>query len=103
MKYSLALSLFLFSATALAECPRSLPDAAPAVPDGATASAETMLSAQTATRQYVENIEGYLECWEPMLTSVSHNGLVNRAMSAADAYNRELQRFRQRADLALRD
>ena len=103
MKYSLALSLFLLSATAVAECPRSLPDAAPALPDGASASAETMLSAQTATQAYVVAIESYLECWEPLLSSVSHNGLVVRATNAADAYNRELQGFRQRSDLALRD
>lgn len=102
MKRFIVLTLFLASVGAHAECPRSLPTERPDIPDGKTATADSMLQAQKSTASYVHNIEDYLSCWQPMLTNSNHNRLVNKAMAAATAYNRELKRFRQREELAAR-
>lgn len=102
MKPLLALSLLLLALGARAECPRSYPDQAPAVVDGSTATADAMLRARDATQDYVQDIESFLQCWAALLTTHSHNRLVDRAMEAAEAYNSQLRQFRQREELAAR-
>lgn len=102
MKPMIALTLILLAGTATAECPRSLPETLPTVPDGTSASAEAMHEAQSATKKYVSTIESYLQCWEPLIPNTYHNLLVDRAEEAAQAYNSELGRYRQRGKLASR-
>ena len=61
------------------------------VPNPQSASIDEMLDAQTATRQYVEGIETYLECRSLVISTEVHNLLVNRAERAAQGYNQALQ------------
>jgi len=102
MKPMITLALVLLAGNAVAECPRALPENPPAIPNGNSASAEAMYEAQTATHDYVSTIESYLQCWDPLITAPNYNRLVDRATAAAEAYNTELTRYRQRAELASR-
>jgi len=96
------LSVFMLAGPVYAECPSKLPTQVPAVPDGSAADADSMLSAQAATGAYVRTIEAYLDCWAPLLSAPTHNRLVDLAEKAAESYNTELLRFRQREDIASR-
>jgi hypothetical protein len=99
MKQAIALTALLFSFNAAAGCPSAVPAKAPTIPDGAAATAQSMYVAMTAVRSYVQTIEAYLDCRDLALRTHSHNKLVNRASAVADAYNRELLRFRQREEV----
>ena len=92
----------LSASAAQAECPRRIPKVLPDVPDGSMATEDAMRDAQVRTAAFVRNIEDYLVCWEPLLSDASHNRLVEKAQDAAEAYNTELLRFRQRDDIAAR-
>jgi len=85
------------TAPAGAECPQSMPAEKPVIPNGASASEETMLSAQAAVQAYLAEGDAFLACREvhPML----HNRLRSKLVRVADAYNRELDTYLERADL----
>jgi len=102
MKRFFALALLLPALGAHAECPRTYQKAPPAIPDGAAADATAMLRAQEATQRYVRDIEAILACRAPLLSAHGHNWLVGQAEAAADAYNAQLHRFRERQELAAR-
>ena len=92
--FSAALAL---AAQAQADCPRTMPAAQPAIPDGASASEATMLSAQEAVNSYLADGDAFLACRDlhPML----HNRLRARLVQTATAYNRELDTYLERSEL----
>ncbi len=85
------------SAQANAECPQTMPAAQPAIPDGASASEEAMLTAQQAVNAYIAEGDAFLACRDlhPML----HNRLRSKLVKVANAYNRELGTYLDRAEL----
>ena len=95
----LATPLLLASLNAAAICPASLPQQAPAVPDGAVTGEAGMLAAQTAAQAYVHAIERYLDCREPLLGTEHHDLLVGEAERAAQAYNTQLHRYLERREM----
>ncbi len=101
MKTTIAATTLLFSLTAAAgeHCPTAIPQEMPALPDGSVASEEAMHEAETAYREYVSTIERYLECRAILLTDMSHNRLLDKAIWAAASYNRELRRYVERQGL----
>lgn len=100
MKHLFALSTLLVALNASAECPSSIPTEMPAIPDGPAATEEAMRDARVATQAYVSTIEGYLRCRDRQLSAGSYNALVDRAIAAADAYNRELRIYKRDGMLA---
>lgn len=103
MKRLVALSTLLFALNASADCPSRIPTEMPAIPDGPTATAEAMLDARVAFQSYVSTIEAYLRCRDQELADSSYNELVDRAMAAADAYNRELKIYQRRDGMLARN
>jgi len=99
MKQAIALTAVLFTFNAAAGCPSAVPAKAPAIPDGATATQQSMYDAMTAVQSYVQAIEAYLDCRDLTFSDRSHNKVVDRASASAKAYNSELLRFRQREDV----
>ncbi len=101
MKSTIALATLLFSlsATAGEQCPSSLPDHLPALPDGSVATEEAMFEAQAAYQDYVTTIERYLECYSLLISDATHNMLLDRAVFAAARYNDELKAYRAHQDL----
>ena len=106
MKYTITITsllfcmMLLFSMTALAtECPESIPQAMPAMPDGATATEAGMFEAQQDMRAYVNDIVSFVECRAPVLRDSVHNMLVDQAEAGAGSYNRELRRYLERQAL----
>lgn len=99
MKQFIALGALLLHLNTAAACPSEVPSSAPDIPDGAVASEQSMYTAMETVQTYVHTIEVYLECQEALLTSRYHNELVDRVSDSADAYNRELLRFRQRDEV----
>ncbi len=85
------------AAQAQAECPQTMPEIQPAIPDGANATESTMLSAQAAVNGYVAQGDAFLACRDlhPML----HNRLRAKLIQVATAYNRELDSYLDRAEL----
>ncbi len=98
MKQIITFAALLFALNAAADCPPALPSNAPAIPDGAAATEPAMYAAMGAVRSYVQTIEAYLDCRDLTISDRRYNKLVDRASAAADAYNRELLRFRQREE-----
>lgn len=94
MKQLIALGTLLFTLNAAASCP-AVPTSTPEIPDGAAASEQAMREAMAAVRTYVRSIEAHLDCRDITLSDRNHDELVDQAIAAADAYNRELQRFQQ--------
>jgi hypothetical protein len=99
MKHFIALSTLLFALNASAECPSSVPTEMPAIPAGPAANEETMRGAGVAVRAYVAHIEEHLNCRDKELTDRSYNELVDRAIAAADAYNRELRLYQRQGEV----
>jgi hypothetical protein len=97
-----ALLLALLNRHATAACPPLPTGPAPAVPDGDTATAETMMAAQEAVTAYVIAIEDFLDCRSGRrFPYVMHDDLVTRAEMASDRYNTELRKFRVREEEAV--
>lgn len=94
MKQLIALGTLLFTLNAAADCPAA-PTSTPEIPDGAVASEQAMREAMAAVTTYVRSIEARLDCRDITLSDRNHDELVDQAIAAADAYNRELQRFEQ--------
>lgn len=90
----LSIPALLLALQANAACEPPPVSAMPAVPDGDTATAETMFAAQEQVETYVATIETYLDCRGYRLSVMVHDGLVLRARKIADDYNRELRKFR---------
>ncbi|MHA7815994.1 MAG: hypothetical protein ACX93N_05925 [Pseudohaliea sp.] len=90
-------ALLALTAQVRAECPRTMPATQPAIPDGASASENTMLSAQAAVNAYIAKGDAFLACRDlhPML----HNRLRSKLVQVATAYNRELDTFLDRSEL----
>ena len=99
MKHLIALSTLLFALNASAECPSSVPTKMPRIPAGPAANEETMRGAGVAVQAYVANIEAHLNCRDMELTDRSYNELVDRAIAAADAYNRELRLYQRQGEV----
>ena len=85
------------AAQAQAECPQTMPETQPAIPDGANASENAMRSAQSAVNSYIATGDAFLACRDlhPML----HNRLRAKLVEVATAYNRELDTYLERSDL----
>ncbi len=98
MKHLLAIPALLFASHTFAECPATLPQSQPVIPDGATVSHEVMYEAQEAVREYVETIEQYLEC-RAGVHPLQNARYVYLAETVADAYNAELNEFRARDNM----
>jgi peptidyl-prolyl cis-trans isomerase A (cyclophilin A) len=89
----------------IAHCP--LP-ARPEIPDGRTVDLETMVEAQTAVRQYMDESDAYIDCLsmvidEQDLTDAQevaavgeHNETVERMERLAEEFNRQVRAFRAR-------
>ena len=99
MKHLIALSTLLLALHASAECPSDIPADMPVVPSGPAATGEAMREARVATLAYVKTVEAYLRCRNVLLPDIAYNQLVDRATTAADAYNRELRIYRQRTEV----
>lgn len=99
MKQAIALTALLFSFNAAAGCPFAVPAQAPAIPDQEAATEQSMHDAMTAIQAYVQTIEAYLDCRDLAFSDRIHNKMVDKASASADAYNRELLRFRQRDEV----
>ena len=96
MKYSIALLTLTFALNASAGCPLLAPSEMPAIPDGNSASADTMRSAMTQVQEYVGTIEHLLECRGVMLSSAYYEELLTSAEAASGAFNEQLALYRQR-------
>jgi hypothetical protein len=85
------------AAQARAECPQAMPALQPAIPDGASANEDAMLSAQAAVNAYIAEGDAFLACRDlhPML----HNRLRSKLVEVATAYNRALNSYRDRSKL----
>jgi hypothetical protein len=84
----------------------------PVMPDGATASQDTMLSSQAALKTYIDDGNEYLGCLEEVeggwgedytetqkaVVNFLYNSMVESLQSSADAFNTQLQIFRARSD-----
>jgi hypothetical protein len=79
-----------------AACVAPLPSEAPVVPEGSTANAAEMHTAQQAVNAYVVAIEQFLDCRGARLPGGVYNGLVMRAEEAADDYNVALTTYMAR-------
>jgi hypothetical protein len=95
MKRFLAVPALFLAASAMAECPASLPDSRPAIPDGEQASRVEMYRAQGAVNAYVDRIESFLDCRVGLHPLQQSRGIY-LAEAAADAYNTEQAKFRAR-------
>ncbi|WP_146003616.1 hypothetical protein [Kineobactrum sediminis] len=100
MRTLLALPALLLAANTWASCPKALPENAPVIPDGTTATYDQVYDAQEAVREYVTEIETYLECREGLgLHLMLHNRAVHLAQTAAKDFNASLSTFRQRKNM----
>lgn len=85
----------IVSARAFSACPK--PQAAPPLPDGATASREDMLVARNALRIYDAAVREYATCLEKNGGSeVVQNAAVNDLQVFATKFNAELRAFKKR-------
>ncbi|MEP7313007.1 MAG: hypothetical protein ABI859_10520 [Pseudomonadota bacterium] len=85
----------LTSARAFAAC--ADPQAAPPLPNGATASREDMLSAHKAFKAYDSAVREYATCLEKTGGNPSvQNEAVVRLQTVADKFNAELRAFKKR-------
>ncbi|MBN7795676.1 hypothetical protein [Parahaliea mediterranea] len=98
MKHLLAVPALVFAANAMAQCPASMPESTPVVPNGQEASHEEMYHAQVAVKDYVDAIETYLDC-RSELHPLQHSRSVYLAETMADSYNAELAKFRARENM----
>lgn len=99
MKKLLALPVLLLATNSWASCPASMPQEAPAIPNGQTASIEEMHAAQEAVSDYVAGVEAYLGCRSATLHPLMHNRVVYLAETAAESWNTALHSFRQRENM----
>jgi hypothetical protein len=102
---SLIIGAGLFAAPAFAGC--EIPSMV-SVPDGATATRDQLLEAQTRVKTYMEEMELYLACINEeieasgddateefkMMMFSRHDAAVTEMQTLADAYNEQLQAFR---------
>lgn len=63
LKTSLVLSTILLAGTAYADCPNNL-GANPTIPDGATATAEQMLTVQSDVKKFLAGTQELMACLE---------------------------------------
>jgi hypothetical protein len=99
MKKLLTLPALFLATNAWASCPAPMPQAAPAIPNGQTASIEEMHATQEAVNQYVTGVEAYLNCRSASLHPLMHNRAVYLAETTAEAWNSTLQTFRARENM----
>lgn len=106
-RLSLSLCLCLCTAMAAAECTR---DAAPAIPDGNTATLEDMQAGQQAIKAYVASANAYLECLDNEAAAVGeddtdeakaarladYNATVDEQTSVAENFNKAVKAFKAR-------
>ena len=79
-----------------AACVAPPPSEVPVVPEGSTANAAEMHTAQQEVNAYVAAIEQFLDCRGARLPSGVYNGLVMRAEGAAEDYNAALRTYMSR-------
>lgn len=89
----------------VAHCPSG---AAPALPDGGSATLDEMQAAQAAIRQFITVSEAYIDCVSDVIDAGSlddlqevaavslHNETVTQMEQAAEAFNAELRKYRAR-------
>jgi hypothetical protein len=101
MKYLIAVIAVIattFALKASARCPFTAPDTMPSIPDGASASTASMQDAMVEVRAYVRTSEKFLDCRGSMLSSSHYSEVFDNAALAANAFNTQLARFRERND-----
>ncbi len=98
----------LLSGTALAQSACGRPDSV-IIPDGASASLDEMIEAQSGVREYLAAMEEYLECMNEVIDSADeetppetvnawindYNTGVGEMESAAERFNEERVAFQQ--------
>ena len=103
----LSLCLCLGAATAAAECTR---EAAPAIPDGSTATLEDMQAAQQSMKAYIASGNAYMSCLEQegvaageadteeakAMRVANHNATVDEQTAVAEAFNQAVKAFKAR-------
>lgn len=99
MKKLIALPALLLAANTWASCPAPMPQEAPAIPNGQTASIEEMHTTQEAVSHYVAGVEAYLNCRAASLHPLAHNRAVHLAETTADSWNNALHTFRARENM----
>jgi len=79
------------------------------IPDGATATTEDMINAQTRVKQYMEEMEAYLECLDQEEATVvekqtpeaktlhvqSHNTAVDAMETVAAEFNEQIRAYKK--------
>ncbi|MDO8860510.1 hypothetical protein Q6D67_02265 [Haliea sp. E1-2-M8] len=99
MRKLLALPALFLAAHTWASCPAPMPQEAPDIPNGQTASMEEMHAAREAVSEYVTGVEAYLNCRSASLHPLVHNRAVYLAETTADSWNNALHTFRQRDNM----
>ena len=109
-KYLLAAILLapLMSPTAFAECSK---EAAPTIPDGASASEDEMKAGQQAVKAYIASSNAYLECLDAEGKAAdpeevqelkdarvsNYNTAVDEQTAVADRFNAAVKAFKAKA------
>ena len=102
----LALVVALMFSSAYAEC--IIPETV-SVPDGATATEEEMLAGQKRVKQYIANVDAYLDCIDAEATAVGdeqtdeqratynqmYDASVDAEESIAAQFNAEVQAYKK--------
>lgn len=106
IQLTILMAAAIFVSQANAEC--SQPDAAN-IPDGATATSEEMVEAQTFVKQYIADMELYLACLDQQEAALEepptpeqaqehtrlHNGAVDSMESVAAKFNEQVRAYKQ--------
>ena len=74
------------------------PGDAPAMPDGAVASAEQMRKAQREAEKYLLQAEAYMEC--EVMNRRQHEALADKMDELSERYNEEMIKYQVRTSFA---
>jgi hypothetical protein len=106
----IAAMIFIFSGTALAECPQ--PPKQPQMPQGATASDEDMKHGREQLQSYVNSLQEYQKCMDEQIKhapadtkpevkqqwAANADAAINAAHTIADVYSIQLRAFKARQE-----
>ncbi len=98
MKKLMCVPLLWASVSVWGACESGFPEELPVVPAGDQATTEQMYEAQKATLDYVEAGKRYLNCARN-LNQWAFDRKVDSLREVADAYNKELARFKEQNSL----
>ena len=98
MKSVLTVALLTLTVNVSAACPVKRPGDAPAMPDGAVASAEQMRKAQREAEKYLLQAEAYMEC--EVMNRRQHEALADKMDELSERYNEEMIKYQVRTSFA---